>query len=328
MKSFLNKRIIFFLRKIKTKILLRKYYGQDRKRFEKSASLIHQQRKFEQIRARITYYYHSIEKGLSNPNVRLGFGKTAFDGLLRSLNDYVRLGFSQNDTRYLTAISTIHEYIRYHEDKGFNVDVVKKKFKEYLKVDNKLYGGYETVDRSCLNNREKDFALLAKERNSVRTFSNDYVDQNLIYEAIQISMKTPSICNRQPWKTYIVKNKDVQKKILQLQKGFKGYEETLDILIIITVDNRYLLGINERNQGFIAGGMFSMSLLYSLEYVGLAACALNAALSYESEKSLRDVVEISENESLIMFIAVGCYPEVYKVPKSHRDLNSDVTKIL
>lgn len=78
-------------------------------------------------------------------------------------------------------------------------------------------------------------------------------------------------------------------------------------LLVITVNNSYLAGPEERNQGFIDGGMFSMSPIYALTYFGLALCALNAAFTKKSDKLIRNILNISVNENLSMFISVGHY---------------------
>ena len=62
-----------------------------------------------------------------------------------------------------------------------------------------------------------------------------------------------------------------------------------------------------------------MSLIYSLQYLGLATCALNANLSINKDCLIRDLLHIPESHNLIMFIAVGEYEDDFKVPKSTRD---------
>ena len=328
-RKFLPKFVYDLFRNQKRKILLIKLYYMDMKRFEKTISTSQNNKDIEYLRARITYYYHSIEKGLSNPNIRLGFGQRAMNGLFESLETYRALGYPTEDLRFKTGISVMQEYIKVHEAYDYDVNKVKNRFSKFFTETDENLGGVKKIQNIKLKGDiNTDFSNLVKNRASVRTFSNEAVDIELIEKAISMSMKTPSVCNRQPWKAYIIKNKDLQLKVLNHQRGFKGYEASTDSLFVITSDNKYMLGVNERNQGYIDGGMFSMSLLYSLEYLGLAACPLNAALSPENDKTIRELVGIPYSESIIMFIAVGNFPDNFSVPKSHRDNFQDITKVL
>ena len=52
----------------------------------------------------------------------------------------------------------------------------------------------------------------------------------------------------------------------------------------MTADLRAFMGANEHNEGYVDGGLFGMSLLYSLETCGLAACPLNTMFSEEADE--------------------------------------------
>lgn len=149
-----------------------------------------------------------------------------------------------------------------------------------------------------------------------------------IESALSISMKTPTVCNRQPNRVYVVKNKKVMEKVLEIQGGYKGYKLPA-ILILVSTDNRAFVSINERNEGFIDGGLFSMSLLYALEYEGLGACALNAMMNHDKEQEIKRILNVSEFENLIMFIAVGQIPDKgVKCPKSQRDTYQKIMRVI
>ena len=62
-------------------------------------------------------------------------------------------------------------------------------------------------------------------------------------------------------------------KALKIQGGFLGYAMP-PVLLLVTSDIRAFMNNGERNEPFVDGGLFSMSLLYALEAYGLAACPL------------------------------------------------------
>ena len=78
------------------------------------------------------------------------------------------------------------------------------------------------------------------------------------------------------------------------------------------------MGTNEHNEGYVDGGLFAMSMLYSLEACGLAACPLNTMFSEENDKKTRDMLGVPDNEVFIMYIAVGRFRESSKICRSQR----------
>jgi nitroreductase len=52
-----------------------------------------------------------------------------------------------------------------------------------------------------------------------------------------------------------------------------------------------------------------MSILYALEYYGLAACPLNAMFSDKQERLTRNILSVPDNEFMVMYISVGHFAE-------------------
>jgi hypothetical protein len=98
--------------------------------------------------------------------------------------------------------------------------------------------------------------------------------------------------------------------------------------LIITSDISYLTGSRERNQGFVDGGMFSLSILYALQYNNVSACALNASFNSKDDKKIKNLIGIPDNENLIMFISTGSFLDVSKVPNSARHKVEDLVEYL
>ena len=67
-----------------------------------------------------------------------------------------------------------------------------------------------------------------------------------------------------------------------------------------------------------------MSVLYALEYKGLAACPLHAMFETGRDLTVRGMLDIPENEKLITFISVGHFKKESHVPKSFRYAPSDI----
>lgn len=77
------------------------------------------------------------------------------------------------------------------------------------------------------------------------------------------------------------------------------------VLLLVTSDIRAFMNNGERNEPFVDGGLFSMSLLYALEAYGLAACPLNAMFNLSQDRQTRELLDIPDYEFPVMYIAVG-----------------------
>ena len=321
-----------FIKKSLQKFKLRRLVNNDRKRFSKNAAFSLYDDSYEQLSARIMYNVHAIEKGLSRTHeFRAGFGKSALSALNDSLVLYEKKEFSKELFPYIEGRSIFLKYITLHREMGVNTDFMKNIVNsEYLNESlNYVAAGVKEIYlKDKLNNKEKNFYELAQGRSSVRDFSGEKVNKKDIFRAIQNATKTPSVCNRQGWKIYLVEDKKKIEKLLELQKGLIGYPKLPEVVLTIAISNKAFLDSVERNEVFIDGGLFAMSVIYGLEYEGLAAVTLNAMMNPQNEKGIRDLLGVNEAEQIILFIAVGQFKESTIVPISDRKTAESFTKVI
>jgi nitroreductase len=138
-----------------------------------------------------------------------------------------------------------------------------------------------------------------------------------ISRAVEIAMQSPSVCNRQAARVHQFEDPAVIKAVLDLQGGFSGYEMP-PRLLLVSADLDAFLFATERNQAFVDGGLFMMSLLLGLTEVGLGSCSLNTAMGTKKEAGIRALIDIPDHEVFISFIAVGHYSADVLVPRSKR----------
>jgi nitroreductase len=307
----------------------RKFYNWDRKRFLNSAIELTKNKTQENIESKITLSYHSLEKGMSNRNIRYGFGKNALNILMESLEEFVEIGFNKDSIPFQTGLSVLSEYIDMHLNKNINIDWITERFNILINnCEVKSYGGiYSLKKENILENSSANFEILSSNRHSVRDYANGKIEKDIIIKAIEIAMNTPSVCNRQPWKVHFINDEVLVAEILNLQGGLRGQGEGLKQLLLITSDSNFFTNFTERNQGFIDSGMFAMSLLYSFTYLGVASCSLNTNFYIDKEIKIRRLLNIHDNENLVMFISIGNYLDEFSVPKSKRDNVSNKLKI-
>lgn len=297
--------------------------SQDISRFARTASLSAFDSGYEQVASRIMYNVHALEKGLARTaDRRLGFGKRALSNLNDAMAVFRAKGYDTSAFAYVEGLSVIQRYIELHEaadhDVAFLSEIVAREFREPAPDATCTAAGTKTVTRADkLGNAQKTFYEIAQGRSSVREFSGEPIDAEKVMAALRNAGRTPSVCNRQGWRVYWVEDKERSREVLEHQRGF-GYPQMPEVLLAITVSNNTYLSPVERNQGFVDGGLFAMSVLYGLEQEGLAAVALNACLYTKDQKAIRKILDIDDSEVIIMFMAIGSFPDESVVPVSDR----------
>lgn len=281
-------------------------------------------------RSELIFYYHKIEKGLALSNPRVGFGEPAILYLIDSLEQYVRK-YSWDETSQI-SLNTLYLYYDFNLRNNNKLEELHERL-EKLKSSlgsNSLTneGGVLDLEKSdILKDSSIDFSKFANSRHSIRHFSSEEVPVELIKQAIKMAQKTPSVCNRQSSIVHIFDNKDKQKQALSFQNGNAGFGDKASKILLVTADAEDFFGAGERNQAFIDGGMFAMSLIYALHSLGVGSCALNLALDYRVANRLKNDMGIKQKEILIMMIAVGHIPESLKVAASPRKKLDEITRI-
>ena len=161
------------------------------------------------------------------------------------------------------------------------------------------------------------FADVVRNRHAVREYADRPVTRAEIMDAIELAMRTPSVCNRQSARVRIVLNPSRIRTLLEAQGGYHGYA-TPPVLLLVSSDLRAFLNHTERNEPYVDGGLFAMSLLYALEYRGLAACPLNAMFDRAQDARVRELSGLPDHEVPVMVIAVGHFAASTRVCASVR----------
>jgi nitroreductase len=175
---------------------------------------------------------------------------------------------------------------------------------------------------ACARRDLRDFFA---SRHSIRHFADGPVDLTLIRQAIQMAISTPSVCNRQAWRVYVLPDDDLKERALRRQNGNRGFSEQIAVLLVVACDLRQFVSIGERNQPWIDGGMFAMSLLLALHSLGLGTCCLNWSVDRDADEELREAIGIAECDVVLMMIAVGNLADQFLVARSER---RDISKIM
>lgn len=286
-----------------------------------------------QLEARLLFYFHKIEKGLSMPPPRRLFGQTVVPVVMDVIKEWETGGCDPDSPVYRGAISSLEAYSQRMKDLNIDLSGVLPEIKPFLAQRSSctapggdtplLLTADEIKNATCLAELEK----LYRVRRSFRNYSDQTVEFTAIEKAIKLAQLSPSVCNRQSSKVYVVSDKQTISEALAYQNGNKGFGHMASHLLIVTSDLRSFADATERNQPFVDGGLFSMSLVYALQAQGIVSCCLNWCLPAPRDKAFHKYSRIPDYERIIMFIVIGYPPREALVPKSHRrDLSSVCTQ--
>ncbi len=262
---------------------------------------------------------HKLEKGLALSAPRPGFGVGVVARLIRQINEY-RNTYSDNRSLQ-NAVRVLGVYKEFNHSNSVFREKMDAEIEQLQasSVTSQGAGGYEMEQRNeWLEKANIDFMTFVKSRRSVREFSDETVDPSLLRQAVEMAIYTPTVCNRQAARAHVYTDPQECRDVLSCQKGNGGFGDQIKAVLMVTVDRRTFFTAGERNQCWIDGGLFSMSLLYSLHSLGLGACSLNWSAVKEQDQRVREVTKIHEGEAVIMMIGVGHLKDEFKVAMSPR----------
>lgn len=310
-----------FLRTLKRapKVYLNGY--RDISRYVRQSAILGSEGHLERMRGVITATYHNIEKGLSLPVPRAGFGAANIAKLTGLIDLYLN-DFGADE--FITVpIGVLESYIAFNKRRNFdvstleaNVGALRKRLEPLIPL---AKTGVMAVNKSeimaVVSPVTGEFFL---RRHSVRRFSTEEVTAAQIQFAAQAAQKAPGVCNRQSGRIRVISEKTKIASTLAIQSGARGFGDNVPMLFCISVDISNFNGIGERYQGWIDGGLFAMSFLFGLHAQGIGACCLNWSKDHEQDNEMRKHLDLPDNELIIMFIAAGHLPEEFEVACSYR----------
>lgn len=272
--------------------------------------------------AELLFQYHKLEKGLCMPGKKRFFGYDPASATLGILKRWRESGLSTRDPVYLGAIETVRAYrSRLDETPPQRGELLRQALDSELQRSTETYPSLQTpMSVASAMDQEVIVALekLAVARRSVRSFRSDDVSQHVIKRAITIAQLSPSACNRQPCSIHVYKKREQIDAMLELQNGNRGFGHTIPVLLVLTAAANCFFDASERQEPYIDGGLFAMSLILALQAQSVSTCCLNWCVEPAQDKAAHLLGDIPASERIVMYIAVGYADENALVPRSPR----------
>lgn len=268
----------------------------------------------EAARAAIVMGYHVLEKGLTMPRRRMGFGKGAALHLANLVEDYERrFGTDDGQVRHATAV--LRAYRELHRDWPEPMP----RLDAFLAARPDVAPAAEPhVSRAAFfSAKNAPFPEFAASRHVVRHFSGP-APREALEAAMALAMTAPSACNRQPVRLHVVDEKAKMARLLELQGGTRGFGEDIGQLVVVAADRAAVRWAWERNDPWVNGGIFAMNLCYALHWHGIAHCLLHWSVAPETDAEAHRLLGIPEREAIVVLVACGLPPEEFDVAASPR----------
>ena len=315
------------LKIILDRIKMKKEYNNDYKEYKKWNYNNPKVKTYCSYEAKILRQTHIIEKGLSLSNPRKGFGKKKISELIEMLNDYIKMKFPTNSVVFQNAINVLNEYAKFQKKLEYidtDLELALKKLNIFISKKSSSGINYDTLE-NIEKKAKGDFKSFFLSRHSIRQFSEEKIDINLIKKAIDIAKKAPTACNRQACKAYLYNDKEINRKIGTLIAGNNGFDNEVKNYLVITADMSAFYDTFERNQIYIESGIFVLALVEALHYYGIASCILQNGEYKNKNKKFKEICSnIPPNEKITVFIAIGNYKKKFSYAVSRRKETSEI----
>ena len=271
---------------------------------------------------------HSIEKGLSIENPRLGFGKAKIDEILKQVSYFQEYKDGYFNEISKMAVTVLNKYLEFHVDNNYSdntIDDLKLKIKKYDYLFEDGYGGVVPFKKSNLKFNINEIEEFFETRHSIRDFSNKPVDKEKLVSALRLAQKAPSACNRQGVRAYVIENNNDE--IKKWITGVGGFENSVNKYILITA-KQTAYRWNEFNQYIVSASMYAAYLSLTLHLYGFGACVVQREVIWNKKwNNIRKNLNISNDEQAICLLCVGNLKDNFNVPVSHR-LENDFFKFI
>jgi len=260
---------------------------------------------------------HALEKGMCFRVKKKDWGEGKARTLLLLLKNYEQFG---HDEYFVMSLNVLYKYIEDSDSskKQDLLDGIKEmtmKYKDIMRPNE--YGVKEVGHIKEFNMQE--IVRFFQSRMSVRFYKDNDVLEDDIMQAYEIAKLTPTACNRQTCKIYVIKDAILKKQILENQLGPQGWADKAPVLFVVTSDLSRFGGTYEHSQALVDGGLFAMNFVWGLHLNGIASCFKMFIREHKKQREFQKICGIPPKEIPIVLILGGYYKEENVLcPMSHR----------
>lgn len=257
---------------------------------------------------------HRLEKGLliTPPNVKPLWG---WDKAYRIVE---LLRTNEDNFSSMTAKAVLNAFLLAKNNSKFEED--RQKYQEFIEKThyvpeeiNKM-GGIMKLEKPVFALDElATIEKLFNTRHSCREFAEKPISKDVIAHAVEMALRCPSACNRQPFKVYVITPSSLEEKL-----GHKLQYKSDKVLIIAGDVRAFTSG--EMLDWLISPTIFASYLTLSLHSLGIGSCIIRKDLirTKKYNDAIIGITEMDACERIILEMFIGYYKDEFIVPISNR----------
>lgn len=148
------------------------------------------------------------------------------------------------------------------------------------------------------------FIDLLKERRSIRSFTEEEIEGEMIQSIIQAALLSPTSRDSQPWQFVLVDEDELLQKLAQSKSGGSSFVAGADLAVVVTADP-------EKSDVWIEDCAIAATNMHNMAAnLGLGSCWVQIRRRHKqdgesSEKFVRDLLDIPPHLRVSCFLAVG-----------------------
>lgn len=315
-----KRQLVSALRRWRMRRQVAQAFAYDRRQFEAGAGALHLDRRAAAV-SEIVMGYHVLEKGLTMPNRRKGFGCGAVVHLVNLITAFERNHGSDGQVRH--AVAVLRAYAEMHHDTMGEMP----RLQTFLDAHPDVPAAVEphVTREAFFKDVASPFPAFAASRHVVRHFAGP-VPRERLEAAVALATTAPSACNRQHARVHVLENAALRDRLFALQGGTRGFGQDARQVLVVTVDLSTVRWGWERHDGYVNGGIFVMNLCYALHFNRIAHCILHWSVPPNVDREAHALLGIPSNEAIVQVIACGEPPAEFDVAASPRlDLKDILT---
>ena len=280
------------------------------------------------IEYKILLIVHSLEKGMCHSNLR-PFGEKKIEELIALLKKHLTMT-SETSSSYQMGLSIIDKWIEIYDINNFEKETAYQNAVSFMKEHNNdinkniRVGAYEYKYNEFKESNINDYCGFLKSRHSIREFSDKALKKEDLDYCINSALLSPTACNRQMVKIYLIKEKNKKDHLNNIIMGLSGFEKKNINFFVVTFDISAFSFYGERNQGYFNSGLVAMNFVNALHCKNIGSCFLQWGNTYSEESETKKILGIPKNERIAVIIAAGYYKDKTRIPFSQRKSKEEI----
>lgn len=178
-----------------------------------------------------------------------------------------------------------------------------------------------------------NFIDLVNQRESVRKYSDQKIERDLIDKCLEAARLAPSACNSQPWSFLVIENKETIKELVKCSMSGvysmnKFVEDAPVLIVVVTEKSLYSarLGglLRSTKYSLIDIGIASDHLTLQAAELGIGTCMIG----WFNEKNLKKTLNLPKNKKIDLVISMGYQVADQKTREKKRKPLDEIIKYL